>query len=441
MTFFLLFMVIAAIILITAIWKIHPVPILLLGAFIFGVGNNNGVIETLNIISSGFGGTIKNIGIIIIAGTIIGVFMEQRGALRIIAQKIIALIGKKRTPAAMAIIGYIVSICIFCDSAFIILINLWKKIGLLAKIPLAIGATALSMGLFSAHCFIPPTPGPLAAISLLDADFAYVLFFGSIAAIAATATGYFYACFAGKNEVLSLKEVVVPDEKEVLFSRHWSIAFLPIVIPLFLIGCASIANIKSFELPENLLRAVNILGNPIIALSIGAVIAIFFIGKATRHELTVDGLIGKAIVDAANILIITASGGAFGEVLKNVDFSSLLPKNLDSLGIFALMIPLFFAAVLKIAQGSSTLAILTAASVTAPLLEVLGLTSPTMKALACCAVCCGGMIVSHTNDSYFWVVTKFSGMSVRQGIKLQSLGSLVSALAAAAVILILAIIF
>ena len=441
MTFFLLFMVIAAIILITAIWKIHPVPILLLGAFIFGVGNNNGVIETLNIISSGFGSTIKNIGIIIIAGTIIGVFMEQRGALRIIAQKIIALIGKKRTPAAMALIGYIVSICIFCDSAFIILINLWKKIGLLAKIPLAIGATALSMGLFSAHCFIPPTPGPLAAISLLEADFAYVLFFGSIAAIAATAAGYFYACFAGKNEVLSLKEVVVPDEKEVLFSRHWSIAFLPIVIPLFLIGCASIANIKSFELPENLLRAVNILGNPIIALSIGAVIAIFFIGKATRHELTVDGLIGKAIVDAANILIITASGGAFGEVLKNVDFSSLLPKNLDSLGIFALMIPLFFAAVLKIAQGSSTLAILTAASVTAPLLEVLGLTSPTMKALACCAVCCGGMIVSHTNDSYFWVVTKFSGMSVRQGIKLQSLGSLVSALAAAAVILILAIIF
>jgi GntP family gluconate:H+ symporter len=441
MTFFLLFMVIAAIILITAIWKIHPVPILLLGAFIFGVGNNNGVIETLNIISSGFGSTIKNIGIIIIAGTIIGVFMEQRGALRIIAQKIIALIGKKRTPAAMAIIGYIVSICIFCDSAFIILINLWKKIGLLAKIPLAIGATALSMGLFSAHCFIPPTPGPLAAISLLEADFAYVLFFGSIAAIAATAAGYFYACFAGKNEVLSLKEVVVPDEKEVLFSRHWSIAFLPIVIPLFLIGCASIANIKSFELPENLLRAVNILGNPIIALSIGAVIAIFFIGKATRHELTVDGLIGKAIVDAANILIITASGGAFGEVLKNVDFSSVLPKNLDSLGIFALMIPLFFAAVLKIAQGSSTLAILTAASVTAPLLEVLGLTSPTMKALACCAVCCGGMIVSHTNDSYFWVVTKFSGMSVRQGLKLQSLGSLVSALAAAAVILILAIIF
>ena len=441
MTFFLLFMVIAAIILITAIWKIHPVPILLLGAFIFGVGNNNGVIETLNIISSGFGSTIKNIGIIIIAGTIIGVFMEQRGALRIIAQKIIALIGKKRTPAAMAIIGYIVSICIFCDSAFIILINLWKKIGLLAKIPLAIGATALSMGLFSAHCFIPPTPGPLAAISLLEADFAYVLFFGSIAAIAATAAGYFYACFAGENEVLSLKEVVVPDEKEVLFSRHWSIAFLPIVIPLFLIGCASIANIKSFELPENLLRAVNILGNPIIALSIGAVIAIFFIGKATRHELTVDGLIGKAIVDAANILIITASGGAFGEVLKNVDFSSLLPKNLDSLGIFALMIPLFFAAVLKIAQGSSTLAILTAASVTAPLLEVLGLTSPTMKALACCAVCCGGMIVSHTNDSYFWVVTKFSGMSVRQGLKLQSLGSLVSALTAAAVILILAIIF
>ena len=202
MSVFLLIAVIAAIIVITAVWKIHPLPVLLLGGFVFGVCSQYGVLETLNLLSTGFGNTIKSIGLVIIAGTVIGCFMEQRGALKVIAGKIIALTGEKRTPLAMSIIGYVVSICIFCDSAFIILIGLWKKIGTLAKLPLAVGATALSMGLFASHCFIPPTPGPLAAMSMLSADFGYVLLFGSIAALGATAAGYLYAVRAGRNEIL-----------------------------------------------------------------------------------------------------------------------------------------------------------------------------------------------------------------------------------------------
>ena len=154
---------------------------------------------------------------------------------------------------------------------------------------------------------------------------------------------------------------------------------------------------------------------------------------------TVD--MGKAVLDAANILVITGAGGAFGEVLKKVDFTTFLPEKVSAMGVWILLLPLGFAALLKTAQGSSTLAILTAASITAPLLEPLGLTTPVMRALACCAVCCGSMIVSHTNDSYFWVVTKFSGMSVRQGLKLQTLGTLVSGLAAAAVLMIMALIY
>ena len=149
MTIVLLAAVITAIIIITAVWKIHPLPVLLLGGFAFGICNRYGVLDTLNLLCTGFGNTIRSIGIVIIAGTVIGCFMERRGALKVIAGKIIALTGEKRTPLAMSIIGYVVSICIFCDSAFIILIGLWKKIGTLAKLPLAIGATALSMGLFA----------------------------------------------------------------------------------------------------------------------------------------------------------------------------------------------------------------------------------------------------------------------------------------------------
>ena len=444
--FFVLGAVIAAIVILTAVWKIHPLPVLLLGAFVFAICNHNTIPDAVNLIATGFGNTLKSIGIIIILGTIIGAFMEKRGALDVIANRMIRLTGEKRTPLAMAIIGYFVSICIFCDSAYVILIRLWRRIGTLAKVPLAIGATALALGLFASHCFIPPTPGPLAALSILDADFAYVLFFGAIAAFVAAAAGFFYAAIAGKNELLANEgePLATTDgnqaetSDEPVFSRHWIVAFLPLAIPLLLIGVNSIASLWSDKLPPTLLRTLAAAGNPTCALGIGALISLFCIGKWQREELTIDGLLGKAVVDAANILVITAAGGAFGEVLKHIDFTPLLSEKISSSGIFALLIPLGFAATIKIAQGSSTLAILTAASVTAPLLEPLQLTTPALRALSCCAVCCGGLIVSHTNDSYFWVVTRFSGMSVRQGLKLQTLGSLISGIAAAITILLLA---
>lgn len=440
MTIFLLIAVISAVILLTAAWKIHPLPVLLLGGFAFGVGSRYGVTETLNMLASGFGGTIKSIGLVIIAGTLIGAFMERRGALRIIAQRIITLTGEKHAPLAMTIIGCVVSICIFCDSAFIILIGLWRKIGTIAKLPLAVGATALSMGLFASHCFIPPTPGPLAALSILGADFGKVLFFGSVAAVAAAAGGYLYAVRAGRDEKLTdADETAGSTLPETVFRHHWSVAFLPIVVPLALIGANSVAGLCKTHLSPGVSGFIAAAGHPVAALAIGAVIAIFAIGRCRREELTVDGLTGKAVLDAANILALTGAGGAFGEVLKQVDFSSLMPDRAGSLGVAALLIPLGFAAVLKIAQGSSTLAIITAASVTLPVLEPLKLDTPNMRALCCCAVCCGGMIVSHTNDSYFWVVAKFSGMSTRQGLKLHTVGTLVSGLSAAAALLLIAL--
>lgn len=440
MTMVLLVAVIAAIIFITAVWKIHPLPVLLLGGFCFGLCHHTGFQNTLELIATGFGNTIKNIGLVIIAGTIIGVFMEKRGALMVIARKIIALTGEKRTPLAMAMIGYVVSICIFCDSAFIILVGLWKKISRITRIPAAVGATALSMGLFASHCFIPPTPGPLAAMVILGADFGRVLLYGSAAALAAAAAGYFYSLYAGKNEILEADAPATDDDPGgIPFRLHWSVAFLPIAVPLLLIEGNSLAGIFKAALPPAVTSFLACAGHPVTALTVGAFIAVFLLGKCRQDELSAGGLMGKAVLDAANILVITAAGGAFGEVLKQVDFAAFIPAGAARPGIPALLFPLIFAAVLKMAQGSSTLAILTAASVTAPLLEPLGMTSPSMRALACCAVCCGGMIVSHTNDSFFWIVTRFSGMNVRQGLKLQTLGTLFSGLAGAVVILLLAI--
>ena len=445
-TILLLAAVIAAIIVVTAVWKIHPLPALLLGAFVFALGSGSSVPAAVNLIATGFGNTLKSIGIVIIIGTILGAFMEKRGALDVIARRIIRLTGEKHTPFAMSMIGYVVSICIFCDSAFVILIGVCRKISALAKVPLAVGATALSLGLFASHCFIPPTPGPLAALSMLDADFGRVLLYGSIAAFAAAVAGWLYAGFAGKNEVLAEEqtEAAAPaagNETAPIFSRHWSIAFLPIVLPLALIGANSLAALRSGSLPPAAVRFFAAAGTPAVALGVGALLAVFCLGSWRREELTIDGLLGKAVVDAANILVITGAGGAFGEVLKRIDFNPLFSEKIVSTGVVALLIPLGFSAVMKIAQGSSTLAILTAAGVMAPLLGPLHLDTPSMRALCCCAVCCGGLIVSHTNDSFFWVVTKFSGMSVRQGLKLQTAGSLVAGIAAAAAVLLMGICF
>jgi len=441
----ILILVIALIVVASAVWKIHPLPVLILAAFLFGVLNGVSIPETIAMISTGFGNTMKSIGLVIIAGTIIGVFMEKRGALAVIANKIIALAGKKNTPLAMSAIGYVVSICIFCDSAFVILIGLWRKIGLKAGISLAIGASALSMGLFASHCFIPPTPGPLAAMSLLGADFGKVVMFGAVASAVAALAGWLYALRAGKNEVI---DIPIPAAAEVgaaeassVFSRHWSLAFLPIVLPLLLIAAGAVAELFPDTLPPWLLKTMRAVGAPFLALGLGAIVAIFLLGKWHRSELSVDGLLGSAVIEAAGILVITGAGGAFGEVLKIIDFKALLPSSVAGMGAFAILIPLAFSAVLKTAQGSSTLAILTAAGMTEPLLETLGMTSPVMRALVCCAVCCGGMTISHTNDSFFWVVTRFSGMNVRQGLKLQTLASLVAGGAAAVCIVVMSLIF
>lgn len=434
-----LLLAIALVIIGTAVYKLHPVPILILSAFIFGLSIGIPIPEILNALTNGFGNTQKSIGLVIVAGTIIGMFMEKRGAFLLLATKVTQVTGTKRLPLAMTIIGFVVSIAIFCDSAFVILIGLWKKMSLLYKIPMAIGATALSMGLFASHCFIPPTPGPLAAVSLLSADIGLVIVFGAVCALTASLSGYFYACKFGAREVIETTSETSPEtEQEIVMPKSWFVALLPLLLPLLFIAMGSVGK---FFLQGRTLMVIQILGNPLIALMLGTFLAIFAIGKCHKKELMVDGIIGGAIMQAANILVITGAGGAFGEVLRLADIAKYLPEGAIAIGSFAIFIPIIISAMLKTAHGSSTIAIITAAGIMAPLLSGFHWETPILRALVCCAVCCGAMIVSHTNDSYFWVVTKFSGMSIRQGLKLQTGGSFVSGVAAAIIIWLMTLCF
>lgn len=453
----LLIAVLLLIVLFSAVWKIHPVPVLLGAGLLWGLASGLGPETTLKTLAAGFGKTMEGIGLVIIAGTVIGLFMERRGALALLAERTIRLTGPKRIPPTLAGIGFIASIPIFCDSAFVILIGLARNICRKGRVRLAVGATALAMGLYASHCIIPPTPGPIAAASLLGADLGLTILFGCPAAFVAAVVGCLFAVWAGKSVRLegeNAPDSVTLDSSEVDRAegdgavesspesaapacRSVELAALPILIPLTMILVGSFFNFLASDgwkaAHPTVVRAVGIVGLPVVALGVGAILAIFCLGRREPGELTVGGILGDAVRSASNILVITASGGAFGELLRaHLDFGETFTQGAG--GIWPLFLAAAVAAFIKTAQGSSTVALLTTAGLFAPLLEPMGLGSPPLTALTVTAIGAGSMIVSHANDSFFWVVTQFSGMNVRQGLRLHTLGTLVSGLAATGVV-------
>ena len=212
-------------------------------------------------------------------------------------------------------------------------------------------------------------------------------------------------------------------------------SLLPIFLPIVLIVARSIGELPSKPFGEGgaLMDILGFLGQPVVALLIGVGLAMTLPKRFDREMLSMSGWVGEAIVGAATIIIITGAGGAFGKVLQNSGIADVIGGALtgSNLGVW---LPFIIAAGIKTAQGSSTVAIITTAGLVAPLLSSLGLDGETQRALVVVAIGAGAMVVSHANDSYFWVVTQFSGMDVKTGYRLQTLGTLVQGTAAASAV-------
>ncbi|MBN2713938.1 MAG: GntP family permease [Planctomycetes bacterium] len=429
------------IVVVTAKFKLHPFLALLIAAFGFGLISGMDPMKVVKSINDGFGGTIGYIGIVILAGTIIGVFLEKSGGAQSLAESTLKLTGEKNVPLAMGIIGYIVSMPVFCDSGFVLLSPLNKALSRKAKVSLAAGAIALSLGLYATHTMVPPTPGPIAAAGILEADLGRVILWGMIVSIVALIAGWLFAIKVASKVHLPFDEETVETAALPAGERPGAFkAIVPIILPIVLIVLQSIAKYPSKPFGEG--AAVNWLiffGQPVVALMIGVIFSLFLPRKLECKLLSGEGWIGEAVLSAATIIIITGSGGAFGKVLQNSGIAATVGDMLkDShLGIW---LPFLIAAGIKTAQGSSTVSIITTAGIVAPLLAPLGLDSETARALTVIAIGAGAMVVSHANDSYFWVVTQFSGMSVKQGYKLQTIGTLVEGAAAAVGVWVLSII-
>jgi GntP family gluconate:H+ symporter len=423
--------------------NLHPFLALLFAAIAFGLFTGMPLPEIVASINNGFGSTIGYIGIVIVAGTIIGTFLEHSGGAYTLANKILNVIGKKRVPMAMSLIGWLVSIPVFADSGFVILSPLNKALCKSAKISLAGAAIALSLGLTSTHCLVPPTPGPIAAAGILKANLGLVILFGLPVSFVAMLAGYLFSIKIAARIQIDPNPDISEDEIITKMKEAPSAikALSPIFVPIILIVLKSISDFPTRPLGEGIVKLFfSFIGEPTIALLIGVLLAFLLPKKRQEGIFSVDGWVGKGLVSAATIILITGAGGAFGKVLQNSALADTIGGALSnaSLGIW---LPFIIALTIKTAQGSSTVAMITTASIVAPLLPSLGFDSEIAKPLIVLAIGAGAMVVSHANDSFFWVVTQMSRMDVKTGYKLQSTGTLILGVTAAIVIWIFMLFF
>jgi len=442
--------VVAVILMIVAIskFKVHPflsiMGVSLLLALVAGIP----MTQIADVIGAGFSGTFSSIGIVIILGAFIGSVLEATGAALKLADMVIRLVGKKNPELAIELMGWVVSIPVFCDSGFVILDPIRRALVRRTGTSSVAMTVALSTGLYISHVFIPPTPGPIAAASTLGIgdSLLMVMGLGLLCSIFPLIAGLIYAKFIGKkvksaDETTQNGEVVKTYEE--LVAEYGKLpggvnALAPLLVPVLFMALGTIGSMAG--LTGTLADLFTFLGKPVIALAIGTILAIVQLGTAKKmdkfYELTNDTL--KTV---GPILFVTAAGGVLGKVISSTSMVSYITENASFLMNMGIFFPFLLAAILKTAQGSSTVAITTTAGIMAPLMETMGLASPVMAALTVMAIGAGAMTVSHANDSYFWVVTNFGKMTPQQGYKTQTILTLVMGLASIIGIFVLSLIF
>ncbi|MCX6239321.1 MAG: GntP family permease [Bacteroidia bacterium] len=425
LTSILVIISIFAIILLTSRLKLKAfIALFLVSLFLaFTTLPANTIVST---IKEGFGNTMASIGFLIILGAIIGITLDKTGGTLSIARYILSKTGENRSAPALGITGFITGLPIFCDSGFIILSGLAKSFSSKSKLAMPFIATVLATSLYSVHCLIPPHPGALAAAGILKVNIGYLIIIGVIFALPGAMAAYFWSKWMtkGKNYPPA-KEIRVDPQITTEKLPSAFLSFLPIVVPLLLITFKSLFNLIDKGGQSLISKIFYFPGEPIFALSIGVVLAMLLIKDKTITLM--NSVFSEAIEKAGPILIVTAAGGMFGMVIKATGIGEAMGTLLAGTSI-GLVVPFLIAVVMKTAQGSSTVAIITTASFVAPMISMLGLDTEWGRLLVMLSMGAGSMIVSHANDSYFWVVSNFSDIEPDTTLKVYSSSTLVMGL-------------
>lgn len=439
-------------------FKIHPFLSILLVSMILGLiggipvtnmtdADGNTINGIATVIGNGFSGTFTSIGIVIIFGAMIGSFLEATGAALKLADMVVKLVGPKHPELAIELMGWVVSIPVFCDSGFVVLNPIRKALVKRTGTSSVAMTVALAAGLYASHVFIPPTPGPIAAANTLGVgnNLLLVMGLGLLVSIPCLIGAWVFAKFIGKKvkaadeadngEVVQTYEELVASYGK-LPSGFMSLA--PIIIPIILMAMSNVSSILGWTGALN--ATFVFLGTPIIALAVGVILGIILLVQSDMGDKLYD-LTNDTLKTVGPILFVTAAGGVLGKVISSTSLVAFITEQADILQSIGIFFPFLLAAILKTAQGSSTVAITTTAGIMAPLMAPLGMDSTIMSVLCVMAIGAGAMTVSHANDSYFWVVTNFGSMTPDQGYKTQTLATLVQGLCAIIFIFILTLIF
>ena len=426
-----LLVAIAVIIVSISKWKIHPFLALMGVSLVLAIIVGIPLTSIPNMLGAGFSGTFTSIGIVIILGALIGSILEKTGGALKLAEVVVKIVGKKHPDLAMEIMGWIVSIPVFCDSGFVILdpirSSLQKKTGY-SSVAMSM---CLSAGLYTSHVFIPPTPGPIAAANTLGVGnhLLLVIGIGALVSIPCLIVAYFYANYIGKKVKT---EEDMQDKSEESYNALLKsfgklpsafLSFAPIVVPIVAMALGSISDMAGWTGAVDVF--LNFIGTPIIALTIGVIFAVILMisTKTTNqfYDITNDTL--KVV---GPILFITAAGGVLGKVISEAGFVGYMQEHASVLATIGIFFPFIVSAILKTAQGSSTVALTTTAGIMGSIadpgsmMNLLGLNTPLAGVLTVMAIAAGAITVSHANDSYFWVVTNFGKIKMEDGYRTQS---------------------
>jgi GntP family gluconate:H+ symporter len=423
---------IALIVLLTTKYKVPAFFALFSACLLVGLGIQLPLSDVINIIKDGFGNILKSLGLIIVLGTALGLLLEYTGSTAVMAASMLKTLGDRRAPIAMSLTGFIVGLPIFCDSGYIVLSGLNKSIAKRTGIPITIMSVSLATGLYAIHCLVPPHPGSAAAAGIIGVDFGKLILTGIVVAIPAMIVGNLWAKYAGNktNDKIAEKEIEVNHTGNYPSLTR---ACLPVIVPIILITLKSFLTTGTTG-HNGWLSLLLSFGDPVIALLIGVLLA--FNCKRSWNKSQTAKILQEATEKAGGILVIIGMGGAFGAILTAAKIGEHLSQSL-ALGGMGIFFPFLLTSLLKTAQGSSTVAIITAASIVQPLLPALGLSSDTGRLLCVLAMGGGSMMISHANDAYFWVIAKFSGLEMKTMLKVYSIATLLMGLTTITMVYIL----
>lgn len=392
--------------------------------------------EVIPTIMLGFGSTMKSIGLIIIFGIILGLVLNKTKATRSIAYAILRLTGEKNAGVAIHSTGFVTGIPIFCDSGFIVLQGINRSLIETTGKPMIFMASVLAAGLYSVHCLIPPHPGAMAAAGIMTVNIGQLILIGIPVALVSGVAGFLWIKYLTRKE-----EGSRPVERDAQAHSHGDEelpsafrSLLPIVVPVLLLSGKSVLQMLMPGTNGTFIRIASFTGEPVVALIIGILLAVSLYRKVNAKEL--NELFEQSIEKAGAILAIIAAGGIFGAVISATGIGEVAGNYLASTGM-GIWVPFLIAAFLKTAQGSSTVAIMTTASIISPMVAALQFDSGIKVVLATLAMGAGSMLLSHSNDAYFWVVTKFSDLEIKSTLRVWTTTTAVMGISAFAVIWLL----